>query len=562
MKKYYILFFILLIGIVLRFYNLGVVPDGFHRDEAYLGYNAYSILNTGREMTGDFLPIHLSSFLFSPAGYSYFSIPFISMFGLNEFSVRFASAFFGSLTIIATFFLVLLIFEKNSFKRQLALATSFFIAISPWHINLSRTATDNVIVVFFTTVGVILYFLWFKKNYLPYGILGFFSFFLTLFIYQASRSFIPLLLPFLFLFSFLNFKDNKKFIISGILYSLLIVVPIFLVVSSPTLSYRLKTLSITDHPESRLKLEEQLREDGVNNLSSVHARFFHNKLFSYSSTFTENYFQHFSYNFLFTDKGLPDRYRVPYSGLLYLFELPLLFLGAWFLIRKSKKQAFFIIGWVLIAPVGSALTFDDIPNLQRTLIIFPALSIILAYGVLSIINEVKLKKYFPIAPVIVVVLISFSVSSYLHSYYIHIPSHRPWYRQEGYRQLTKEINKLDTNYEKVIISTSFSDPSIFFLFYNKYNPSLIQKKIKELGTSNLGSFSFDKFYFIDDPCPLKEVKRLNEKTGIIENIIEAEEGVLYVNNGLECRGSSRIKVLSEIKRPDGTIAFKIVKLIK
>src|SRR5579859_3616347 len=99
MKKYIVvLILIFLLGSFLRFYQLGSIPAGFHRDEAYLGYNAYSILKTGRDMTGHFLPLHLESFLYSPAGYSYFSIPFIALFGLSPFSVRFAAALFGCLT--------------------------------------------------------------------------------------------------------------------------------------------------------------------------------------------------------------------------------------------------------------------------------------------------------------------------------------------------------------------------------------------------------------------------------------------------------------------------------
>src|SRR5437016_2654950 len=90
--------YILLLAIIfslaffLRVYKLGDVPTGFHRDEAYLGYNAYSILKTGKDISGNMLPLHLKSFLYSPAGYSYFSIPFIVLFGLNEFAIRFPSA--------------------------------------------------------------------------------------------------------------------------------------------------------------------------------------------------------------------------------------------------------------------------------------------------------------------------------------------------------------------------------------------------------------------------------------------------------------------------------------
>ena len=64
MRKIKILLVIIfIIGILLRFYRLGDVPFGFHRDEAFLGYNAYSILQTGADMSGNFLPLHLKSFL-------------------------------------------------------------------------------------------------------------------------------------------------------------------------------------------------------------------------------------------------------------------------------------------------------------------------------------------------------------------------------------------------------------------------------------------------------------------------------------------------------------------
>ena len=73
---------IFLLTLFLRFYNLGVVPSSFHRDEAFLAYNGYSILKTGRSMSGEFLPLHLKSFIYSPAGYSYFSTPFLFIFDL------------------------------------------------------------------------------------------------------------------------------------------------------------------------------------------------------------------------------------------------------------------------------------------------------------------------------------------------------------------------------------------------------------------------------------------------------------------------------------------------
>ena len=150
MKKYLIvLTTITLLGALLRFYKLGDIPVGFHRDEAILGYTAYSILKTGRDMSGTVFPLHLASFIYSPAGYSYASIPFVFLFGLTPFSTRFASALFGTLTIILTFFFVRELLSQRKSATCVALLASVVLSISPWHINLSRTATENTIVVFF-----------------------------------------------------------------------------------------------------------------------------------------------------------------------------------------------------------------------------------------------------------------------------------------------------------------------------------------------------------------------------------------------------------------------------
>src|SRR5258706_6264852 len=165
MRKIYILLtFICIIGALFRFYRLGEYPVGFHRDEAFLGYNAYAISQTVKDMSGNFLPLHLKSFLYSPAGYSYASIPFIKLFGLNAFSVRFASAFFGSISILLLFFLTWQLFAKVTYKYYMSILSAFFLAISPWHINLSRTATENTLVVFFLLLGANLYIFWTKRK--------------------------------------------------------------------------------------------------------------------------------------------------------------------------------------------------------------------------------------------------------------------------------------------------------------------------------------------------------------------------------------------------------------
>src|SRR5437868_4259461 len=92
-----ILICITLFAGILRLWRLDTVPAGFNIDEAAFGYNAYSILKTGKDEYGTFLPLSLKSFGdYKAAGYAYIDIPFIALFGLNEFSVRLPSAILGS----------------------------------------------------------------------------------------------------------------------------------------------------------------------------------------------------------------------------------------------------------------------------------------------------------------------------------------------------------------------------------------------------------------------------------------------------------------------------------
>ncbi len=565
MKKYLPIFLIFILAIILRFYQLGVIPSGFHVDEAYLTYNSYSILNTGKEITGNLLPLNLKSFMYSPAGYTYFSIPFIAIFGLSEFSARFASAFFGSITIPLVFFLVLKLFKEYKYKNKLAILTSFFLAISPWHINLSRVCTDNVIVVFLISLGTYFFIHWLEKNKWHLLIVSFLSFFITLYTYQAARSFVPLFLLLLFTYGFYVRKFNRLKIYVLILgYVLLIIIPVVLVLFSPTLSYRIKTLSVFQHQNTSLVLSEQQREDGIMGVKPLESRFFHNKITNYADAFTKTYFKHFSFEFLFTDAGLPDRYRVPGGSLLYLFELPLLILGLWYLFSFNKKTGWFILGWVLIAPIGSGLTTDDVPNLQRTLTIFPAISILSGLGFIMLFlflkKNIKRQYITKIIFVAMGVIIFYSFLTYLHSYYIHGPSHRPWYRQEGYKELVQEINTHAKNYKKVVITDANFAPTIFLLFYNKYDPILIQDVIMNSKSTKYGSMSFDNYEITDEKCPLREEELINESTGKLENILVGKKDILYVVEGTCEVPENKALLVSEIKRPDSTTAFKLLSI--
>lgn len=56
-----ILFAIVVIASILRLFHLSQVPVSLFGDELDVGYQAYSILKTGRDYSGNYMPLHLQS---------------------------------------------------------------------------------------------------------------------------------------------------------------------------------------------------------------------------------------------------------------------------------------------------------------------------------------------------------------------------------------------------------------------------------------------------------------------------------------------------------------------
>ena len=98
--KKIILIVILVLSAVLRLYSLDEFPSGLNADEAAIGYNAYSLLRTGRDEHGNAWPIVFKSFGdYKPGGYFYLVVPLVKIIGLNILAVRLPSALLGVLSV-------------------------------------------------------------------------------------------------------------------------------------------------------------------------------------------------------------------------------------------------------------------------------------------------------------------------------------------------------------------------------------------------------------------------------------------------------------------------------
>src|SRR3989338_286967 len=120
MKPKLIIILILLLAAFLRFYKIDQVPPSLSWDEVSIGYNAYSILKTGKDEWGEAYPLAFKSFgEYKYPIHIYASVASIYFFGLNEFALRFPSALFGVINIFLLFLIAFKLF-KNQFIALIA----------------------------------------------------------------------------------------------------------------------------------------------------------------------------------------------------------------------------------------------------------------------------------------------------------------------------------------------------------------------------------------------------------------------------------------------------------
>ncbi len=113
-------------AVFLRFYQLGQLPPGLYRDEAFNGLDALKVLdgqhalyfpdNNGRE------PLYI-----------YLTAAAIAVFGRSALAVRFMAALVGSLTTLVTYKLA-----KAWFGQRVGLLSAWLWAITLWPVHLSR----------------------------------------------------------------------------------------------------------------------------------------------------------------------------------------------------------------------------------------------------------------------------------------------------------------------------------------------------------------------------------------------------------------------------------------
>lgn len=498
------LLIVILISVLLRVSFISTAPSSFSVDEASYAYDAYSILETMRDRYGKFLPLFVRAFDdYRESLYIFILVPFIKIFGLNEFAVRLAAALIGTFTVLVVYYLAKEIFNKN-----VALCAAFFLAISPWHIFFSRICFRAILFPLLFCLGLLFFIKSLRKpKYLPVSAL---TFGLTLYTYPSARVFVPLFLLGLVVIFWNHLWTNRR----QTLVACLIFLPIF------TLLF---TFWIT--PEGMARGNETGIETDPFRL-------------------IVNYLSYFEPVFLFI-KGDPNPRRSITTigiGELHLFELITVLPGIYFLFKQNNKKFSILFLWLLLYPLPAALT--DSAHALRSMVGAPLLSIFSGYGISRLITLFSSRKqvYFTL---ITTFVIAVSMILFLNSYFIHYSKYtisrvsKIW--QYGMKEAITYAE--NSSFDSVIVSNQFWRPDIYILFYAKYPPAIYQ--LSPIDPSVRTDYSIGKY----------QVAALSKQQKVKDNclfIIKPEQIKELDQQGYKW---DEIRV---IKDPGGAEAIKLV----
>lgn len=497
LKKYLnsknILIIILFLASILRLYKLTDVPVSLFGDELDVGYHAYSILKTGRDYMGNFMPLHFQSLAeYRTPLYLYSSVPSVAIWGISAMGVRLPAAIFGVGSIFAFYLLVNQIYKNE----KIALIAAFVLTFSPWHIQYSRAAFEVTQLLFFVIFGFYMFFYSLeKKENNKYLWISALSFSLTPWIYSTAKLFIPFIGLFMFVFWF---KELAKFKIKHLAISILVVlffaIPMILVTFGGQAAQRFGYISIFTDPIIETEIGYARDTDLVftendTTLGAIERRLFHNKYLFFGEKISANFLKSFSTDFLFIKGDINLRHSIQGIGQFYRIEFIPLIIGLVYFFAKGKEKRvkIFLLVWIILGVLPSATTRDGGDHATRLILILPPLVLLVALGIY------KMPKIF-LPFYAFAFLISFVF--YQHQYWIH----NPWYSERwwhaGFKEAIQSVMQIEKDYNQIYITNASEPPWIFFAAWSQFPPDVWQNEFPKMNEKDTG-IAFNKVNFVD-----------------------------------------------------------------
>jgi len=429
-KEQWALAAVLTLAAALRLFRLGQLPNGFSPDEASYGYNGYSFLHTGRDRFGEWLPLFADNFGdLIATSYMWLTVPSIALFGLDEFSVRLPAALVG----IATVWIIYKL-GAEVYDTWTGVLAAFFLAISPWHIQISRYAERSPLLPLLFCLGLFFFLRWHTKqrNELLWSTL---AFALCLYSYASARVFVPL------------------YVLGAAL------------ICSRSLWAERRRTSVAISLFVLLALPAVYHWTSAAGMARAHYLLHWEPL-----EWLLNYGSYFSPNYLFFSGDANLRHSIRGIGQLHWFEMGTLAAGLLFSIRRRDRKDRLLALWLLLYPLPAALTEPG--HAIRSVVGTPLFALLSGCGLHAIVKAFASRRRLWIIGTTALVIAG-SLGLYGKRYFVDYAEYGATEWMYGVRAAFLEVETHP--YARLYLSDEIFLSHIFALFYTAYPPAEYQR---------------------------------------------------------------------------------------
>jgi 4-amino-4-deoxy-L-arabinose transferase-like glycosyltransferase len=451
---------ICIVGIVVYFYKLDSIPNGFYIDEALPGLSANSILHTGADEWGKAWPLVFRFYgSYNPPLFIYSVVLSIKLFGLSVFAVRFVSALCGFLTAVPMY---LLVKDAKVFKtKHIAFIASFFFLLTPWLVLHSRVGYEVSMGLLLLSIGI--YFLWRGRESAKYLVIAMLFLSLSTYAAYAERFIVPMLLTgFATVFRKSIFKkENRPFILQAFFVGLITQIPNLYLLTTPAFFPKSNLLA------TNFVFSQAAKSEGFLPASIAF-------VLSYAREVLSHFVVYFSPRSLFS---LPDpdlQRSIPELSVFYSWMVVPYIVG-FYLLYKNRKHNFakYLSILLLVTPIPASITSDPFST-HRALPALVPLFLVIVWGIDEIISRIKGRIAFSVG----LFVTGFSLFFLWRSYFVLLPHERAQYWGYGIDQIAQYA--VTHPHEKIIIDQGRLKPIYAQLaFFMQYSPEEFQKSVPQ-----------------------------------------------------------------------------------
>ena len=360
---------ILLLGAFLRLYQLSAIPSELIVDEIDLYNSAHSIVTTGHDVDGTLLPFLYARFTRNPPAYAVAGFASTLVFGKTPLGLRFPAVIFGLVTVLLIYAITL----ELTKRRDIALLAALLQAIAPIFVQFSRVAWEPASELPFLLGGVYVLLLALRRYAPPFLGWAALLFAATAYTYLAGWFYALVLggpLFALYAATYRSWQTMSRVYAAAALWFLASAPAYWMLFFEPQTSARTQRLLIFSNGLSLETLK----------------------------AFALNYAAQFRWSYLAVNgdphPGLTWRYLNGF-GAFYWWLIPLAALGVLCTFRyvRNRALALWVWFWLLVYPLGGALTDEGAPSAPRTLAGAPVFCILAAMGLTLLLDWAQLIKW-------------------------------------------------------------------------------------------------------------------------------------------------------------------------